>query len=131
MRTPAKYAPGWGFSSSGTIPNVKRVKWLAGRFEQIVHHISPVGDIPSIHQVFKAELLIVCVYMLRNRTHVPLINDADAKRWFLSICYGKAYTAIIAFCLALVIVSSLPQLDFQRCDITRKTCVTSDFAHKN
>jgi hypothetical protein len=44
---------GKGFSSGGTISDVKHVKWLVGRFEQIVRHAFPVADTTGYSRCFQ------------------------------------------------------------------------------
>src|SRR6266567_2488739 len=45
--------PARGFSSSGTITNVKQVKWLVEWLEQIVHHLFPVADTTEYSRRFQ------------------------------------------------------------------------------
>jgi hypothetical protein len=44
---------GGGFSSSGTITNVKQVKWLVEWLEQIVHYLFPVADTTEYSRRFQ------------------------------------------------------------------------------
>ena len=46
---------------------------------------SPLLILPSIHGVFKGELLIVCFHLLRNRANVPLIRRCACLTLFCGL----------------------------------------------
>jgi len=69
-------------SADHTITTVKHVSWLVRGLNKSFITYAQWLLLPSIHGVFKVELLIVCFHILRNRVNVALIRRCGCQTLF-------------------------------------------------